>query len=156
MSVSAILLLGGGLDHLPEHDGGVAVEEGDAGEALAVLEGVHDQGLLGLEHDLRDLVGLEGVGVLHLLPAGLLADLEVDLGHAAGGAAAAHKADGGVAALELAGEVEGLDLGGEVLDELQGGVGLEDHHVGDGGPEDASFVVFDVFSQLVVAESEAL
>ena len=49
-----------------------------------------------------------------------------------------------------------LDIADLLQPRLLQEVGLEDHHVGDGGPEDASFVVFDVFSQLVVAESEAL
>merc|ERR1712216_509432 len=53
---------------LAKHDSGVAVEERDAGEALAVLEGVDDERLLGHEDDLRHLVRLERVGVLHLMP----------------------------------------------------------------------------------------
>mmetsp|Transcript_45250 Transcript_45250/g.75478 ORF Transcript_45250/g.75478 Transcript_45250/m.75478 type:complete len:492 (+) Transcript_45250:209-1684(+) len=122
-------LLGGGGGHLAKHDRGVTVKEGDAGETFAVLEGVDHEGLLGSEHDLGDLVGLEGVGCLHLLATGLLAHLPLDLGHAGCSAAATHEADGGVANLELAGDVQGLDLGGEVLHGLEGGVGLVDHHV---------------------------
>merc|ERR1719424_283021 len=45
--------------YLAKHDGGVAVEESDARETLAVLEGVDDERLLGLEDDLGHLVGLE-------------------------------------------------------------------------------------------------
>ena len=63
------------LDDLAEHDGGVAVQERDAGQALAVLERVHHQRLLGLELHLRHLVRLERVGALQLLAAGLLAVL---------------------------------------------------------------------------------
>lgn len=119
--------------HLAKHDGGVAVQERNAGQTLAGLEVVHHQGLSGLEHDLSHLVSLQGVGLLHLLATGLLADLPVDLGDTAGGAAAAHEADGGVAGLDLAGDVQSLDLGGEVLDGLQGGVGLQDHDVTGAG-----------------------
>ena len=48
-------------DDLAEHDGGVAVEERDAREALAVLERVDHHRLLRAEGDLRHLVGLERV-----------------------------------------------------------------------------------------------
>merc|ERR1711897_2487 len=47
----------------------VAVHEGNAGEALAILEGVAHQGLLRLEAALSHLVGLQRVWVLHLLAA---------------------------------------------------------------------------------------
>merc|ERR1712028_28197 len=81
-----LLLLGGHVllvnevGHLAKHDGGVAVKERDAGEALAVLEGVDDEGLLRLEDDLGHLVRLERVRALHLFAASLLADLEVEAG----------------------------------------------------------------------------
>merc|ERR550537_1443643 len=95
------------LRHLAEHDGGVAVEEGDAGEALAILEGVDDERLLRAEDDLGHLVRLERVGRLHLLAAGLLANLEVEAGDLAGRAAATHEANGGVAQLDFARDVQG-------------------------------------------------
>merc|ERR1719337_546007 len=100
--------------HLAKHDGGVAVEERNAREALAVLERVDDDRLLRHEDDLGHLVRLERVRVLHLLAAGLLADLEVEGGRAARRAAAAHEADGRVAELDLARDVERLDLRGEL------------------------------------------
>ena len=58
---------------------GVAVQEGDAGQALAVLERVHHQRLLGREHALRHLVGLERVRVLQLLAACLLTHLPLQV-----------------------------------------------------------------------------
>ena len=64
------------LDDLAEHDGGVAVEEGDAAEALAVLEAVDDERLRRLEHDLRHLVRLHAVRLLQLLATRLLAHLQ--------------------------------------------------------------------------------
>merc|ERR1719480_336194 len=54
-----VLLLAG--DDLPQHHAAVAVQEGHAREALAVLEGVADQRLLRLEAALRHLVGLQRV-----------------------------------------------------------------------------------------------
>lgn len=66
---------GAHLDDLAKHDSGVTVQERDAGQTLAVLEGVHDQRLAGLEHQLSHLVGLEGVGLLELLATRLLANL---------------------------------------------------------------------------------
>merc|ERR1719502_372588 len=64
--------------HLAKHNSRVAVQEGNAREALAVLERVHDKGLLGHEDYLGHLVRLERVWVLHLLATGLLANLEVE------------------------------------------------------------------------------
>eukprot|EP00199_Chlamydomonas_sp_CCMP681_P004549 CAMPEP_0119106110 /NCGR_PEP_ID=MMETSP1180-20130426/3897_1 /TAXON_ID=3052 ORGANISM="Chlamydomonas cf sp, Strain CCMP681" /NCGR_SAMPLE_ID=MMETSP1180 /ASSEMBLY_ACC=CAM_ASM_000741 /LENGTH=128 /DNA_ID=CAMNT_0007091359 /DNA_START=317 /DNA_END=700 /DNA_ORIENTATION=+ len=81
--------------NLAEHDCGVAIQEGNAGQALTVLVRVHNQGLHGLEHHLSHLIGLQGVGVLCLLAAGLLTNLPVDVLDAACGATAAHEADGG-------------------------------------------------------------
>merc|ERR1719198_468867 len=115
--------------HLAKHDSGVAVEEGNAREALAVLERVDDEGLLRDEDDLGHLVRLERVRVLHLLAARLLADLEVEGRRAARRAAAAHEADRRVAKLDLARDVERLDLRGELAAAVEGGVLLVDHHV---------------------------
>ena len=124
------------LGDLAEHDRGVAVEEGDAGEAVARLEVVNHERVLGLEDGFRDFVGLERHGGLELLATGFLAHLEDELGHLARGAAAAHERDGGVAGLELAGDVEHLDLGVEVLACLEGGVLLVDHYITGAGHVD--------------------
>merc|ERR1719502_1466678 len=109
----------GNLDDLAKHDGGVAVQEGNARQALAVLERVDHERVLRLEGALGDLVRLERVGALELLAASLLADLPGDLAHAASGTAAAHEADRRVANLELARHIQGLDLRGEVLNVLE-------------------------------------
>merc|ERR1719378_197817 len=117
----ARLLLLGALDlvdllhDLPKHDNAVAIEESDAGETLAVLEGVDDQRLLRGEVHLGHLVRLERVRVLHLLAARLLADLPVHLRDAARRATAADEANRGVADLDLTRDVEDLDLGIEVV-----------------------------------------
>ena len=60
-----------------------------------------------LESDLSHLVGLQGMGLLHFLSAGLLPHLPLQAGDAAGGAAAAVAADATVLAL-------GTDTGGSV------------------------------------------
>merc|ERR550539_1240204 len=75
---SCVLLALAG-DDLAQHDDAVSVHKGNAREALAVLEGVADERLLRLEAALGHLVGLEGVGVFHLLAAGLLAHLPDEL-----------------------------------------------------------------------------
>jgi len=49
--LALVLLLDDG-HHLAKHDSGVAVEEGNAGKALAVLERVDNKGLLGREDNL--------------------------------------------------------------------------------------------------------
>merc|ERR1712160_166992 len=54
-------------DDLAQHHHTVAVHESNAGKTLAILEAVTDQRLLRLEADLRHLVRLQGMGVLHLL-----------------------------------------------------------------------------------------
>jgi hypothetical protein len=74
MRLLACSLVGDSHD-LAKHDSGVAVQEGNAGQTLAGLEVVHDQGLAGLKDNLSHLVGLEAVGLLQLLATGLLADL---------------------------------------------------------------------------------
>merc|ERR1711972_882609 len=68
---SALLLALAG-HHLSQHHDSIAVHECDAGEALAILEGVADKRLLRLEAALSHLVGLQRVGILHLLAARLL------------------------------------------------------------------------------------
>merc|ERR1719352_810857 len=130
---SRLLLADGHLllrrDDLAKHHDAVAVEERNARQALAVLERVHDERLLRLEHALRHLVRLHRVRLLHLLPAGLLADLPEDLRHTARRAAAAHEADRRVADLDLARDVEDLDLSVEALRRAERRVLLVHHHV---------------------------
>mmetsp|Transcript_23528 Transcript_23528/g.54456 ORF Transcript_23528/g.54456 Transcript_23528/m.54456 type:complete len:308 (+) Transcript_23528:361-1284(+) len=118
-------------DDLAKHDGRVAVKEGNARETLAILERIDHHRLLRAERDLRHLVRLERVGRLHLLAACLLANLELEGGGAARGAAAAHKADGRVAELDLARDVERLDLRVELTALVERLVLLVDHHVAD-------------------------
>jgi hypothetical protein len=108
ISLSCGALLDG--SDLSEHHDGVALHNGDAAETLAVLERVDDERLLRLEHDLRDLVGLEHRRVLLFRATGLLANFPVDLRHLDGRAARADEADRRVADLELSGVVQNLDL----------------------------------------------
>lgn len=58
------LLLVGHSHDLAKHDSGVAVQEGNAGQTLAGLEAVHNQGLHGLKHNLSHLVSLQAVRLL--------------------------------------------------------------------------------------------
>jgi len=120
-------------NNLSKHDSGVTVKESDTGETFAVLEGVNNEGLHGLEDDLSGFVGLEGVRGLELLATGFLSDLPVDLLDTASGTTASDKTDGGVSGLALSGNVEGLDLGSEVLDGLEGLVFLVDHDITNTG-----------------------
>merc|ERR1712066_353709 len=99
--VALVLPLAG--DDLAKHDDAVAVHEGNARQAFAVLESVAHERLLRLERALRHLVGLQGVGVLHLLATGLLAHLPLELGDTACGPSAAHETNRRVAALDLIG-----------------------------------------------------
>merc|ERR1719223_2517920 len=117
---------------IAKHDNAVAVEEGNAGEALAILE-ADDEGLLGLEGDLGHLVGLEGMGLIGLLAAGLLAHLPHEVADAAGGTAGADEANGGGTLLDLTGDIEGLDLGIEGGNVLEGAILLVDHDVTGAG-----------------------
>merc|ERR1712061_106800 len=116
-------------DDLAQHHYAVAIHKGNSGEALAVLEGVADQGLLRLEAALRHLVRLQRVWVLHLLAACLLAHLPLELGDAACRAAATHEANRRVADFDLVGDIEDLDLGVELLGLPERGVLLVHHHV---------------------------
>merc|ERR1719258_151032 len=70
--MSLLVSLERDLGDLAEHDRGVAIEEGNAGEAVARLEVVDHEGVLGLEDRLCDLVGLERHGGLELLATGLV------------------------------------------------------------------------------------
>mmetsp|Transcript_14645 Transcript_14645/g.39179 ORF Transcript_14645/g.39179 Transcript_14645/m.39179 type:complete len:521 (+) Transcript_14645:50-1612(+) len=133
LAAGAALLLALARDDLAKHHNAVAVHERHARQALAVLEGVAHERLLRLEAALSHLVGLEGVGILHLLATRLLAHLPLQLADAARRAPAAHEADRGVADLDLVGDVEHLDLRVELLRLTQGGVLLVDHHVARAG-----------------------
>merc|ERR1719453_353612 len=93
------------LHDLTKHNDAVAVQESNARKTLAVLESVDHERLLRSEVHLRHLVGLERVRVLHLLAAGLLANLPVHLGDTARGATAADEANRGVADLDLTRDV---------------------------------------------------
>merc|ERR1712176_1243840 len=101
LAAGAALLLALARDHLAKHHNAVAIHERHARQALAVLEGVAHERLLRLEAALSHLVGLEGVGVLHLLAACLLAHLPLQLADAARRAPAAHETDRGVADLDF-------------------------------------------------------
>merc|ERR1719188_2167847 len=101
LAASATLLLPLARDDLAQHHDAVAVHERHTRQALAVLEGVAHQRLLGLEAALGHLVGLQGVRVFHLLAARLLAHLPLELRDAAGGPTAAHETDRRVAHLDL-------------------------------------------------------
>merc|ERR1711998_185325 len=114
---------------LAKHHHAVTVEERDARQALAVLERVHHERLLRHEVALRHLVRLERVRLLHLLAAGLLADLPDDLRHAARRPTAPHEADRGVPDLDLTRDVEHLDLSVKVGTGAEGAVLLVHHHV---------------------------
>merc|ERR1712186_149091 len=107
---TATLFLALAGDDLAKHHHTIAIHEGNAREALAILEGVADQWLLRLEAALSHLVRLQRVWVLHLLAARLLAHLPLELADAARRAAATHKTDRGIADLDLVRNIEHLDL----------------------------------------------
>merc|ERR1712014_362184 len=115
--------------HLAQHHNTVTVHESDTRKALAILEAVAHQRLLRLEAALRHLVGLQGVGILHLLATSFLAHLPDELGDAACGSAATHEADWRVSSLDLVRDIEHLDLGVELFRLAQGRVLLVDHDV---------------------------
>merc|ERR1719214_416340 len=143
------------LHDLAKHDNAVAVEEGDAGETLAVLEGVDHQRLLRGEVHLGRLVRLERVRVLHLLAARLLADLPVHLRDTARGATATDEVDGGVADLDLTRDVENLDLGVEVVTRTKRRVLLVHHDVA--GPRHVLLVqTLDVHADVVARAGRLL
>merc|ERR1712087_693444 len=121
---SFLLALAG--DHLAQHDHAIAVHERDARQALAILEGVAHQRLLRCKTALRHLVGLRGVGIIHLLAAGLLAHLPLELRDAASGPSAPHETDRRIANLDLVRDVQHLNLSVELAGLAQGGVLLVD------------------------------
>merc|ERR1712127_1051906 len=69
LAAAGALLLALASDNLAKHHDAVAVHEGHAREALAILEGVANKRLLRLEAALSHLVGLQRVRVFHLLAA---------------------------------------------------------------------------------------
>merc|ERR1711957_487812 len=105
-------------DDLAQHHHTVAVHESNAGKALAMLEA-----------DLRHLVRLQGMGVLHLLAASLLAHFPLQGGDAACGAAATHETNRGIACLDFIRDVQDLNLRIELTSLAQGSVFLIHHHV---------------------------
>merc|ERR1712056_37255 len=110
LATCGALLLALAGDDLAQHHHTIAVHESDAGQALAILEGVANQRLLGLEAALRHLIGLERVRLLHFLAAGLLAHFPLQLGDSACRAAAANKANRRVPDLDFVRNVQDLDL----------------------------------------------
>merc|ERR1712007_18530 len=99
---SALLLLAAGSslllalagDDFAQHNHTVAIHECNTRQALAILEGVAHQWLLRREAALSHLVGLQGVGIVHLFSTSLLAHLPLELRDAASGPSAPHETDG--------------------------------------------------------------
>merc|ERR1712217_753642 len=116
-------------DDLAKHHHTIAIHEGDAGETLAILEGVAHQGLLGLEAALRHLVRLQRVRILHLLATCLFAHLPLELGDAARRATATHEADWRVTDLDLIWNIEDLNLSIKLLRLPKRGVLLVHHDI---------------------------
>merc|ERR1712186_298256 len=133
LAAGGALLLALARDDLAKHHHAVAVHEGHARQALAILEGVADQRLLRLEAALRHLVGLQGVRALHLLAARLLAHLPLERGDTASSTAATDEADRRVADLDLVRDVQHLDLRVELPSLPEGRVLLVHHHVAGAG-----------------------
>merc|ERR1712190_49065 len=129
LAALVIALLALAAHDLAKHHHAVAVHECNTGQALTILEGIAHQRLLRLEAALSHLVGLQGVRILHLLAASLLAHLPLQGRDTAGSTAAAHEANGGVACLDLVGDVQNLDLSSELTGLAQSGVLLVDHHI---------------------------
>merc|ERR1711934_858620 len=114
---------------LSQHHNTVAIHECNTGEALTVLECICNKRLLGLEGALSHLVRLQGVWVLQLLAASLLAHLPFQGTDTASSSTTAHESNRGVANLDLIWDVEDLDLGSKFLRLTEGGVLLVDHDV---------------------------
>mmetsp|Transcript_81691 Transcript_81691/g.218669 ORF Transcript_81691/g.218669 Transcript_81691/m.218669 type:complete len:492 (+) Transcript_81691:45-1520(+) len=118
---------------LAQHDGTIAIQESNAGQPLAVLEGVHHQRLHRAEHDLSHLVGLQRMGLRHLLASGLLANLPVQPRNSARRAPAPHETNRGIPHLDLTGDVQHLHLSGEAASRRERGVLLVNHHITSAG-----------------------
>merc|ERR1711972_757590 len=114
---------------LAKHHHSVSIHEGNARQALAILECVAHERLLWLEAALRHLVRLQSVRIFHLLPASLLAHLPLELRNAASRATAPHKADWRITDLDLIGNVQDLDLRIELAGLPERGVLLVHHHI---------------------------
>merc|ERR1711959_849078 len=123
--------------HLAKHDSGVTVQECNACETLAVLEGVDHDWLLGHADHASCVVSLElddaTAVVLDLVATSVLTLAPNDLDDTASGTTATDVADGGVAALDGPGDVEHLNIGLEVRGRRDGGVLLVDHDITDAG-----------------------
>merc|ERR1712099_89333 len=114
LATSTTLLLALASNDLAKHHHTDAIHECNTGQALAILEGVAHERLLRHEAALGHLVRLQRMGVLHLLAAGLLAHLPLELRDPARRSAAAHEPDGRVADLDLVRNVQDLNLGIEL------------------------------------------
>merc|ERR1719373_137932 len=71
------------LGDLSEHDQRVGVHGGDSAQRLARIEGLHDDGHFGMEHDLGLVSSLDIGHSLHLGVAGALSHFPVDRHHLA-------------------------------------------------------------------------
>ena len=118
------------LGDLGDHGNVGTLEDGNARETLALIEGLNDEGTSGSELNFAHITLLDEFRGLNLLATGgLLAGLPVDGGEAEGAAGGTAVTDGGVADLDLSGVVEDHGLGGEVLAGADGVVTLLDHDV---------------------------
>merc|ERR1739836_359887 len=90
LASSSTLLLALARDDLAQHHNTIAVHESDTGQALAILERVTHQWLLRCEAALGHLVGLQRVGIFHLLATCLLTHLPLELRDPACGPTATH------------------------------------------------------------------
>merc|ERR1712084_59891 len=135
MNVSLLLATCSGLSlvltghDLAQHHDAVAIHESDTRKALAILERVTHQWLLGLECTLSHLVGLQRVGLFHFLTASFLAHLPDELRDTACRSAATHETNRRVAHLYLIRDIEHLDLGVELFRLCKSRVLLVDHDV---------------------------
>merc|ERR1719453_1066383 len=96
---------------------------------FAVLEAISNQWLLWRKGAFGHLIGLQGVWILHLLAASLLAHLPLELGDTASCTTASHKANWRIANLDLIWNVQDLDLGIKGSSLAESCVLLVDHHI---------------------------
>jgi hypothetical protein len=112
-----------------QHDYRSALHDGDTSETFAVLEGINNKWLLGLENTLSHFVGLEGNWAFQLLVSSFFSNFPVDLGHSHSGSSSSDEGDGAITNLQFSRVVQNTNLRGEVLDSVDGAVGLEDHNI---------------------------
>merc|ERR1712056_124942 len=101
LATCGALLLALAGDDLAQHRHTIAVHESDAGQALAILEGVANQRLLRLEAALRHLIGLQRVRLFHFLAARFLPHFPLELRDPARGAATADETNRRIPDLDL-------------------------------------------------------